>query len=75
MAERHRSQDMRRETEEILGQAPETLNAPDHQGAKGGELQRKVGSRDEKKRLDETSAGATRPLAQDQDSSGDKEKV
>ncbi|WP_407496131.1 hypothetical protein [Pseudooceanicola sp. MF1-13] len=75
MADRHRSQDGTRETEEILGEKPENLEAPDHQGAKGGELQRKVGKRDERKRLDETSAGATRPLGQDQDSSGDKEKV
>ena len=75
MAERHRSKDGHSETEEILGDKPENLDAPDHQGSKGGELQRKVGTRDERKRLDETSAGATRPLAQDQDSSGDKEKV
>lgn len=75
MADRQKSQDGRRETEEILGDAPENLDAPNHQGAAGGNLQRKVGTRDERKRLDETSAGATRPLAQDQDSSGDKEKV
>ncbi|WP_375172636.1 hypothetical protein [Pseudooceanicola sp.] len=75
MAERHRSQDGRRETEEILGDKPENLDAPDHQGAKGGNIQRKVGTRDERKRLDETSAGATRPLGQDKNSSGDKEKV
>ncbi|WP_136637433.1 hypothetical protein [Pseudooceanicola onchidii] len=75
MADRHRSQDGHRETEEILGDKPENLEAPDQQGAKGGNIQRKVGSRDDRKRLDETSAGATRVLAQDQDSSGDKEKV
>lgn len=75
MADRQKSKDGRRETEEILGDAPENIAAPNHQGAEGGNLQRKVGTRDEKKRLDETSAGATRPLAQDQDSSGDKEKV
>ncbi|GGE21411.1 hypothetical protein GCM10011360_07550 [Primorskyibacter flagellatus] len=75
MAERHRSQDQRRETEEVLGDKPEDLDAPDQGGAKGGNLQRKVGSRDERKRLDETSAGATRPLGQDKNDSGDKEKV
>jgi hypothetical protein len=75
MAERHRSKDGHRETEEILGDKPENLDAPEQQGAKGGNIQRKVGTRDEKKRVDETSAGATRPLAQDQDGSGDKEKV
>ncbi len=76
MADRQKSKDMRRETEEVLGEKPEQMpEAPDQQGAVGGELQRKIGSRDEKKRLDETSAGATRPLAQDQDGSGSKEKV
>lgn len=75
MAERHRSNDGRRETEEILGDKPENLEAPDQGGAKGGELQRKVGTRDDRKRLDETSAGATRALGQDKNSSGDKEKV
>jgi|DeeseametaMP1786_FD_contig_31_824132_length_1430_multi_15_in_0_out_0_1 hypothetical protein len=75
MAERHRSQDGHRETEDILGDKPEHLDAPDQGGAKGGNIQRKVGTRDEKKRLDETSAGATRPLGQDKNDSGDKEKV
>lgn len=75
MAERHGSKDGHRETEEILGDAPENLEAPDHQGSKGGNLQRKVGTRDEKKRLDETSAGATRPLGGDKNGSGAKEKV
>ena len=76
MAERARSKDGRRETEDILGDTPETLPpAPSEGGRKGGELQRKVGTRDEEKRVDETSAGATRPLGKDQDGSGDKEKV
>lgn len=75
MAERHRSQDGRSETKEILGEAPENIETPSHGDSKGGELQRKVGTRDEKKRLDETSSGTTRPLAQDQNGSGDKEKV
>ncbi|EAQ04546.1 hypothetical protein OB2597_04670 [Pseudooceanicola batsensis HTCC2597] len=76
MAERQKSKDGRRETEEILGEKPENLEeTPSHEGAKGGNIQRKVGKRDEKKRLDETSAGATRPLAQDQNESGDKEKM
>ena len=76
MAERARSKDGHRETEEILGQKPEELSpAPTEQGRNGGEIQRKVGTRDEGKRYDETSAGNTRPLAQDQNGSGDKEKV
>ncbi|KEP70778.1 hypothetical protein FGG78_14885 [Thioclava sp. BHET1] len=72
MAERIQSQDGRSETREILGDTPAT---PTSQGSAGGELQRKVGTRDEKKRVDETSAGKTRPLGQDQDGSGDKEKM
>lgn len=76
MAERVKSNDGRRETEEVLGQKPENLNRkPSEAGRAGGELQRKVGTRDEEKRTDETSAGATRPLGKDQDGSGDKEKV
>ncbi|MHA6345137.1 hypothetical protein [Roseivivax sp. CAU 1761] len=76
MAERKRSQDGRRETEEILGDKPENVTpAPSHGDRHGGELQRKVGTRDEGKELDETSAGKTRPLGHDQDDSGDKEKV
>ncbi|MFW2545008.1 hypothetical protein ACN2XU_20445 [Primorskyibacter sp. 2E107] len=76
MTERNRSKDSRRETEEVLGVTPENLNkAPSGAGRSGGEIARKTGTRDEEKRYDETSAGATRPLAQDQDKSGDKEGV
>lgn len=76
MAERARSKDMSRDTEEVLGEAPEEMDpAPGAQGRTGGEIQRKVGTRDEKKRISGAATGATRPLAQDQDGSGDKEKV
>ncbi|SNR26916.1 hypothetical protein [Puniceibacterium sediminis] len=76
MAERHRSKDGKSETAEVLGQSPEDASkGPAQQGRSGGELQRKVGTRDEGKRYDETSAGATRPLGQDKNGSGDKEKV
>ncbi len=76
MTERKRSTDGHRETEEILGRKPEDMTpAPDAQGRSGGEIARKVGTRDEEKRHDETSAGNTRPLGQDQNRSGDKEKV
>ncbi|EPX81430.1 hypothetical protein [Salipiger mucosus] len=76
MAERARSKDGHRETEEILGEKPENLtDEPDAHGRAGGNLQRKVGTRDEEKAVDETSAGTTRPLGKDQDGSGDKEKV
>ncbi|HKK86569.1 MAG TPA: hypothetical protein VJ942_13710 [Roseovarius sp.] len=76
MAERVKSKDGSRETEEILGEKPENLRkAPSSAGRAGGEIARKVGTRDEKKRHDETSAGTTRGTAQDQDESGDKEKM
>ena len=48
MAERKRSQDGHRETEDVLGQKPEELpESPDHAGSAGGEMNRKVGKRDE----------------------------
>ncbi|MGY9046606.1 hypothetical protein P775_27425 [Puniceibacterium antarcticum] len=73
MAERHRSSDGRSETSAILGNAaPQTAG---QQRRAGGELQRKVATRDDGKRYDETSSGATRPLNQDKTDSGDKEKV
>ena len=73
MAERKRSQDGHRETEDVLGQKPEELpESPDHAGSAGGEMNRKVGKRDEEKSYDDGSNGTTRPLAQDQDGSGDK---
>ncbi|WP_146587756.1 hypothetical protein [Puniceibacterium confluentis] len=76
MAERHRSKDGRSETEEVLGQNPAEMKpAPSQQGRADGQLQRKVGTRDEGKQYDETSAGVTRALGQDKNSSGDKEKV
>ncbi|PJE27069.1 hypothetical protein SAMN06297129_3267 [Pseudooceanicola antarcticus] len=72
MAERARSKDLSRETEAVLGESPEEMeDTPSHGGRKGGEIQRKVGTRDEQK-LD---GGVTTPKAQDQDGSGDKENV
>ncbi|SDG22155.1 hypothetical protein [Alloyangia pacifica] len=75
MTDRKRSQDGRSETQELLNGEPVVPGATAQQGRKAGEIARKTGTRDEEKRVDETSAGATRPLAQDQDGSGDKEKV
>lgn len=76
MADRQRSTDGRSETEEVLGQHPEEMEqAPGAQGRSGGNIARKTGTRDEEKRHDGSSAGATRPLGQDQNSSGDKESV
>ena len=76
MADRKRSTDGTRETEQVLGEKPENLeDQPSVAGRSGGEIARKVGTRDEEKRYDETSAGKTRPLGRDQNRSGDKEKV
>ena len=76
MADRVKSKDGRRETEEVLGVKPEDLpKTPDEAGRAGGELNRKIGTRDEGKERDETSDGATRPLGHDKRDSGDKEKV
>ena len=74
MAERLRSQDGTRDTDAILD-SDDGTGPGGQQGSAGGNLQRKIGTRDEKKRVDETSAGATRPLGGDQDDSGDKEKM
>lgn len=75
MADRHRSQDGRSETEEILGGTPEKPDSTAQQGREGGNIARKVGTRDEEKQVDETSAGKTGVLGQDKNDSGDKEKV
>ncbi|ETX29557.1 hypothetical protein [Roseivivax isoporae] len=76
MPERKRSQDGHRETEDVLGEKPENLPpAPGHADRAGGEMSRKVGTRDEKKRHDDTSDSTTRPQGQDEDGSGDKERV
>ncbi|WP_417720465.1 hypothetical protein [Salipiger sp.] len=73
MADRVKSRDGHSETRDLLDDMPDSGAA--QQGRSGGELQRKVGTRDEGKRYDETSSGATRPLGQDKNGSGDKEKV
>ncbi|MBV7410038.1 hypothetical protein [Maritimibacter sp. DP1N21-5] len=75
MADRHKSKDGRSETEEVLGEKPEKLDETAQEGRKGGNIARKVGTRDEEKRVDETSAGKTGVLGQDANDSGDKEKV
>lgn len=56
MAERHRSKDGRRETEDLFGDTADI----DQQGRSGGRLARTVGSKDEQKRSTERPAGATR---------------
>lgn len=56
MAERHRSKDGRKETEEVLG-AKGTVS---HGGRTGTDLARDIASEDERKRAKERPAGATR---------------
>ncbi len=56
MAERKRSHDGHRETEEILG----ARGSVDQAGREGGRMAREVGSLDEEKRATERPAGATR---------------
>ncbi|MFV2053517.1 hypothetical protein [Aliiroseovarius sp. YM-037] len=56
MAERHRSNDKHKESEEILGED----GAVSGQGREGGRLAREIGSKDELKRAKERPAGATR---------------
>ncbi|WP_417806805.1 hypothetical protein [Thioclava sp.] len=75
MAQRTGSKDIQRETEEILCLRPADIDTPAGQGSAGGNLQHKIGTRDEKKKLDETSAGKTRPLGGDHRDSSSKEKM
>ena len=66
MAERHRSKDGRSETEELTGDA----ETPSQQGRAQGELERKVGTRDESKRLDKGEMGKTRVTKSDEKGEG-----
>lgn len=67
MAERHRSQDGKRETDEYLENEPET---PGHQGRAQGNLERKVGTRDELKNAEQSRPGATRVTKSDERGKG-----
>ncbi|WP_121630792.1 hypothetical protein [Tropicibacter alexandrii] len=62
MAERKRSKDMSRDTDKVFGKDDKVSQA----GRAGGELSRKVGTRDEKKRAFERPAGATRVTKSDE---------
>ncbi|MBN9889662.1 hypothetical protein [Salipiger abyssi] len=64
MAERHRSEDGRRETEEYLDKA----DTPAQQGRDGGQVERKVGTRDLLKRAEQDRPGATRVRKSDEKS-------
>lgn len=63
MARRLKSQDGRKETDEVLG----AEGAVSHAGREGGRFARKIGSRDELKRAQERPAGATRVRKSDED--------
>ncbi|AHD02526.1 MULTISPECIES: hypothetical protein [Leisingera] len=68
MAERHRSKDGRKETDEVLGKQGGVA----HQGRTGGRLARDIGTEDELKRAQERPAGATRVTkSKEQEGSGD----
>ncbi|WP_113910477.1 hypothetical protein [Roseovarius dicentrarchi] len=66
MAERHRSKDGSRETEEIIGEAADISQ----KGRVGGDIERRVATRDEEKRAKEQPAGTTRVTGQDSRETG-----
>ncbi|PVA11357.1 hypothetical protein DC366_04125 [Pelagivirga sediminicola] len=66
MAERHRSKDGSRETEEIIGEAADISQ----KGREGGDIERRVATRDEEKRAKEKPAGVTRVTGQDSRETG-----
>ena len=61
MPERHRSKDGSRDTDKVLGEGGTTDNA----GRSGGDMARKVGTKDEEKRAQERPAGTTRVTKSD----------
>lgn len=67
MAERKRSQDGKRETDAYL----DDENTPIQQGRSQGNLERKVGTRDEMKRAKQDRPGATRVRKSDEKGQGD----
>jgi len=69
MAERHRSKDGTRDTDEFLkDDAP--LGAGAQQGRDGGDLARKTATKDELRKAKDTRAGATRVTKSDEDRPG-----
>ncbi len=70
MAERKRSKDKSRDSEKILGDQ----TAISQQGRSGGDLARKVATRDEEKRANERPAGVTRVTKQDEIDTGTDRK-
>ncbi|APE43980.1 hypothetical protein BOO69_11600 [Sulfitobacter alexandrii] len=69
MAERKRSKDGSRDTEKIIGEAADISQ----QGRAGGNLERDVGTQDEKKRATEKPAGVTRVTGEDKRNHGEDE--
>lgn len=66
MAERVRSKDGHSETAEILSD----VDTPDQQGRSGGQLSRRVGTRDELRRATMDDPGITRVRGKDQRETG-----
>ncbi len=62
MADRYRSQDGHRETEDFISKE----ETPDQQGRFGGNLQRKVGTRDALKRVEQGDDATTRVRKSDE---------
>jgi hypothetical protein len=56
MAERHRSKDGSRDTDQFIEEMPKT---PSHQGREGGEIARDVGTEDSLKRANQQGAKGT----------------
>ena len=69
MAERKRSKDGVKESEEIV----QNDSGVQQQGRDGGNLQRDVATQDEKKRSTETPAGVTRVTGEDKRKHGEDE--
>lgn len=67
MADRQRSKDGTRDTEDLVDDAP----TPGQHGRADGNLERKVGSRDALKRATQTRPGATRVTKSDEKGDGD----
>ena len=68
MAERHRSKDGSRDTDKLPGEPADISQ----KGRSGGDLERRVGTRDEMKRATERPAGATRVRGADRRATGDE---
>lgn len=66
MAERQRSQDGTRETDLYV----DDTDTPEQQGRAGGNLERKVGTRDLMKRAEQDRPGATRVTKSDEKGQG-----